>query len=330
LHETCENASPTPETDKSPRSILDLDALADAISDRLDLGALESKLDDAIKQALAAIDREPTRTILEVRQPDKPVQVSEGHHYLMARLVKLISAGFHVYMWGPPGSGKTTAAMQAATLLSRESEIDTLDPSTFRSMIQGYRTPTGEEVHTAFTRCWTGGKVYIADETDLAPGHVQTLFNSALANGHAPLAWGQVSKVDGFGFVGTGNTPGRAIEGFSDRKPMSQAFADRLYFLYWPLDAAIECRAAGLEIPAAPSRRETTCSPQDWGMWVRNLRAWAADNAKTLMVTPRATLAGIQALAIGETPAEVADGLVFRGADRDLKAKCLAAVGLPA
>lgn len=47
------------------------------------------------------------------------------------------------------------------------------------------------------------------------------------------------------------------------------------------------------------------------------------------MVTPRATLLGITALALGETPAEVAHGLVFRGADDALVSKVLSACPLP-
>jgi hypothetical protein len=47
------------------------------------------------------------------------------------------------------------------------------------------------------------------------------------------------------------------------------------------------------------------------------------------MVTPRASITGIQALAVGETPLEVAHGLVFRGADKPLVDKVLAAVPLP-
>src|SRR5690606_2134258 len=116
---------------------------------------------------------------------------------------------------------------------------------TARSMVQGYMTPTGDHVHNVFTRCWEQGAIYVADEVDLAPGHVQTLFNSALANGHAPLAWGNVQRASDFAFVATGNTAGRPTAAFPDRRPMSQAFADRLYFLYWPLDPSIETRAVG-------------------------------------------------------------------------------------
>ena len=248
----------------------------------------------------------------------------------MPRLLKLILADFNVYLWGDAGTGKTSAALRALVLLKRQCEIDTLDMSTFRSMIQGYMTPTGEPVHTAFTRCWCDGKGYVADETDNAPGHVQTLFNSALANGHAALAWGNVARKDGFSFIGTGNTPGRPTRAFPDRKPMSAAFMDRLYFVYWPLDEAIEARAAGMMIPNRPARPEPKpIKPSDWVTWVKLVREWAKKEMPTLMVTPRASLAGLQALAIGESCEEVAHALVFRGADNELVHKALHAVPLP-
>jgi hypothetical protein len=110
---------------------------------------------------------------------------------------------------------------------------------------------------------------------------------------------------------------------------MSAAFADRLYFIYWPLDAAIECRAAGLAIPARQEPEVKTCNPQAWVTFVRKLREWGAVNMPTLMITPRASLTGIQALALGESPLDVAHGLIFRGADSEMVAKALNAVRLP-
>jgi hypothetical protein len=270
-----------------------------------------------------------TPQVIQVQQLDGSVVTVKDGHYLLPRLIKLLGAGLNVYPWGPAGSGKTTAGFHAAIALGLLSELDTLDPTTFRSMMQGYMTPQGEPVHTSFTRCWTEGKVYIADEIDNAPGHVQTLLNSALANGHAPLAWGNVARKAGFGFVGTGNTPGRPTREFPDRKPMSAAFADRLYFIHWPLDPAIECRAGGLPIPSRVESKPVTCDPAAWVTFVRKLRDWAGVNMPTLMVTPRASLTGLQALALGESPLDVAHGLIFRGADSEMVAKALNAVKLP-
>ena len=255
----------------------------------------------------------------------------EGAHYLMERALRLLGAGVSLYFWGPAGTGKTTMALQAAKALGLEAELDTLDPSTPKSGILGYRTPTGDPVWTATLRRYAEGGILVWDEMDNAPGHVQNVGNSMLANGHAPAAWGMVPRHALFGFVGTGNTPGRPTPQFPDRRVMSAAFADRLYFVYVPLDPNIERRATGRSPARVPARLGTVrdVSPAAWGRWVEEIRAWAVKGAPTIQVTPRATLIGLVALAAGETPEEVAHGLVFRGADEALVAKALEACPLP-
>lgn len=291
-----------------------------------------SKAEQAnIKASLALGNVERELALLKAAQPvvieirtAESVKTVQDAHFLMPRLLKLLGEGLNVYLWGEPGSGKTTAAMQASEALGMGSEVDTLDRTTFRSMIQGFISADGQrQVHTSFTRCWSEGLGYIADEADNAPGNVQTLFNSALANGHAPLAWGNVERHPKFVFIGTGNTPGRPTRQFPDRQPMSAAFADRLYFMYWPIDPAIECRAVGLPIPPRPELAPIKVSNTGWVTWVRKMRDWASVNMPTMQVTPRASLTGLQALALGEHPLDVAHGLVFRGADSEMVSKAL-------
>lgn len=330
-HATCpgtphpETAHPAMATQPAPDATMLRDALKALLGDMPSGGMDEDRIQEIVDNRL----QQYSARNIEVTLPSGETTAVEGAHYFLERAIKLLAAGFNLYLWGPAGSGKTTAALQVAKALGRECELDTLDPTTFRSMIQGSIMPTGNHAETAFTRCWEQGKVYIPDETDLAPGHVQTLFNSALANGHAPLAWGSIERPEGFGFIGTGNTPGRATRAFPDRKAMSAAFMDRLYFVYWPIDPAIECRVAGLPIPAPPQRNVRTCTPQAWGKWVMDVREYCKDNAPTVMVTPRATILGIKAMECGEGLEEIADGLVFRGADPELRNRILSGVPLP-
>lgn len=322
---------PAPETLETPESESPSDDLVGLIAravqkhinaPKLDEGALERLIDKALSRRVPSL--------IEIKRADLPPVVIEGAHYLAARVIRLAGAGIHTYLWGPAGSGKTTMALQIAHAIGLvNSELDTLDQTTPKSSILGYRTPTGAPVETSFTRTYANGQGYIADETDNAPAQVQTLFNSALANGHAPTAWGPVKRGDGFVFLGTGNTPGRPTPAFPDRRPMSPAFMDRLYFVHVPIDPAIECRAGGLPIPKAPKRAEATCTPAQWVTWVQTVRAWASTNAPTLLVTPRASLVGLQALSLGETPLEAAHALVFRGADQALIDKALHSCPLP-
>lgn len=297
--------------------------LAPAIDEK----AIAAIVDTAVEKKLAG---RVTTTLVVTSGEDRKVEIDSPHPFLQ-RVIRLVNVGIPVYLWGPAGAGKTTAGMQASHSLLRDSEIDTLDPSTFRSMIQGFLSPVGAPMHTSFTRCWTEGKVYIADECDNAPGHVQTLFNSALANGHAPFAWGNVERGNGFAFIGTGNTPGRPTREFPDRKPMSAAFADRMYFMHWPIDEQAERTWSGIggkgkTIPM-PVTREIKAN--EWVDYVQSLRTWATTNAPTLMITPRASITGLKALSLGESPEMVADALIFRGADTELRAKATNAVRIP-
>jgi hypothetical protein len=309
-----------------------VEAICRAIVDDT-LDGINDSLADAVKEAIA--NAPGSKVTIEVRDRTADVVRSKPDvHMYVPRLVRLLDAGIHVFLWGAPGTGKTTGAMHAAELLGRQFEIDTLDPSTQRSQVQGFQTPnlaTGgtTPAHTSFTRCWTEGKLYIADELDSSPGHVQNLFNSALANGHAPLAWGNVERPKGFLFCGTGNTPGCRTSAFPDRHNMSGAFKDRLYFMHWPLDPAIEMREGGRKV-ARPEPR--TPRPIDAGAWVNfvtDVREWAERNAPTLHVTPRASIVGKIALAAGEAVEDVADGLIFRGCDAELRSKVLANVRMP-
>ena len=296
---------------------------------KVDAGSVLAEVKSQITEEIARL-RNAAPAVIEIKRDGAEPARVEGAHYLLPRLIKLLAAGHHVYLWGPAGTGKTTAAMMAADALGREYELDTLDRTTFRSNIQGFLRPDGTPQETAFSRCWSSGKVYVCDEADNAPANVQNLFSSALANGHAPLAWGQVSRQPSFGFVGTGNSPFAPTTQFPDRLPGSFAFMDRLYFMHWPLDGAIEARACGISAPEIPARRDDwTCSAVQWGTWVRTVRSWAESNAPRIVVGQRASLIGLQALACGETPEEVAHGLVFRGADAELTRKALSACPLP-
>lgn len=335
-----------------------LDVITDAVSERISLAGLtdenkvreiakeEARVEDQgtlttiaemiaecrdtvaeqIKAAMATIQP----TVIELRRSDAPPVTIEGAHYMMPRVAALIEAGIHVYLWGPPGTGKTTVLLQLADKLGRPYEVDTLDASTPKSAILGYKNLDKTPSETAFTRTYVQERgMYIGEETDLMPSGVATIFNTSLANGHAAAGWGMIARGKGWVYCGNGNTPGAPTKEFPERKKMSEAFKDRLYFVHWPIDANIENRACGLPFEPTPERKVWTCTVAQWGTWVKKCRAYCAVNFPTLYVGSRATHTGLLALACGETPLEVAHGVVFRGLDAPSVDKILAACPLP-
>jgi hypothetical protein len=322
---------PTPS--RTPAAPGSLDAIVDARIDAA-LGGFQpdAALDEAAVRAIIAESTTATVTV-EVKRLDSTTHTKEGAHFLFARAVRLAGAGIHLQLHGPAGTGKTTLAIDVAEALGNGWELETLDPTTPKSAVMGYRTPTGENVHTSTTRAATKGNTLILDENDLGPGTLQSLYNGVLANGHIACAWGREEKAPTFVHIGCSNT---ALAGptptFTDRKVGSSAYRDRLFYIFVPADPNVEARAAGLPLAPPPVRVLTTCTPAEWVLWVRAMRVWATTNAPTLLqfLGQRASLIGIKLLALGETPRELADGLVFKGADDLLVNKALAACPLTA
>ncbi len=88
--------------------------------------------ESAIRRVVADEIARRVPTVIEVRPVAGPAVQIEGAHYLLPRVVRLLHAGLHIYLWGPAGTGKTTAALQAAQALGRPAEMDTFDPTTPR------------------------------------------------------------------------------------------------------------------------------------------------------------------------------------------------------
>jgi MoxR-like ATPase len=362
FHETCPGALPAPEASpevptpaapEAPAAPAATVPASPVITPAAAPGSIDAMIEARVREILGtfkpetavdvetvrqivreALDASPVTRIVLTRQDGSEVTIPEGEHYNFARLLRLYNAGIRaVYIWGPAGTGKTTAATRAAAALGLNWEMEGLDGSSPRSALFGYRTPEGEPVLTPFLRTFTDPKGgLVIDELDGSPGTLQVNLNSALANGHVGTAWGKVERGEGFGLWGTGNGPGRPTPAHPERKNMAGAFKDRLYFMYWPLDKNIERRACGRSLVKVPARKGSVrdVSPEAWGRWIEEIRDWTEKNCPAqIHVSTRAVIEGLKALAAGETPEEVADGLIFKGADDSMVAKALAACPLP-
>lgn len=220
----------------------------EAATDNLEAGlaALRTNVDTKIATLATAIAQEAAQRAilleriakLEANQPTQ-INISNGyhttsinvgtHHHLLPDLIELI-INLHperrnVWLAGPAGSGKTTAAKQLASTLIRTTPPtsipiltkaaptppnaqgdDTNNPPTpiqytvgaplpfyFNGAIDteyklsGFIDANGNVINTAFREAWTNGGVYLFDECDASLSGALTAFNGALANGQAPF-----------------------------------------------------------------------------------------------------------------------------------------------
>ena len=252
---------------------------------------------------------------IEITQRDTPPVTVENAHCKLPVLLDLVGRRKHVYVFGPHGSGKSTAAHQVATALNYEYGYISLSPQTPESRLIGYKDATGVYQRTVFRERYEYGGVFCVDEADNGSPSLLTTLNGGLENGHMAFPDAIVPRHDNFVLVATGNTSGKgANPSYPERRPFDAAFADRFVFLEWGYDEKLEKKITLAMNPEAGK----------WVSWVREVRKWAAKNHPRFVPSPRATFR-LAELSIGSVMSqnELLDAVLWRG-DTELASKVLA------
>lgn len=254
----------------------------------------QGKVDEAVAAFKA---NEPVRLVLE------PLGAPPVHiglvHYMTPRIIRALHAGLNVYLHGPAGSGKTTAARQAAEALGVAFYFAAKVESEY--LLLGFKDAHGETVRTQFREAYEHGGVFLFDEMDASASGAIVAINAALANGHCPFPDGVVQRHADFYCIGAGNTVlTGANRQYAGRVQLDAASIDRFYFLEFGYDDALEMELA---------------SNKGWCLHVQAIRKAVAERGLSHLVTPRATFDGCKALEAGETWEEAENGAIFKGLD---------------
>jgi len=314
---TSPTISPPTIPDKKTNGLAE--SLAVAVAPYL-VETLKSKVDEGKVLEIVETALGKRVVTLKVESLDGEVKEIDSPHKLLPKLLYLIGKSHHVYLWGPPGSGKSTAAHQVADALDREYGYISLNPQTPDSRVLGYMDATGNYRETVFHRLYKDGGVFCIDELDNAAPSLLTTLNSCLENSLAAFPNGMVTRHPKFICVGTGNTNGRgASSQFPDRRPFDAAFAERFSFLAWGHDEILE-RTIALGI-----------NPEGgaWIDWVQKVRKFAGEKYPRLIVSPRASFRGVAYQDSGWDAAEIAEVVLFKGLDTDTVRTILSANPFP-
>jgi len=248
------------------------------------------------------IENRPTVVTLERRELP-PINLGVQHKHFPELLIMCNAAlrgdgRNNIWIYGPAGTGKTTAASMVAKAMSLPFYAMSALETGFQ--VIGYMDANGNYVTTLFRQAWEHGGVIILDEVDSYQPSAALALNGALANSHCSFADKIVPRHKDCIIIAGANTTGLGgtLE-YSGRMKQDAAFNDRWCFLDWPLDEALE---------------DALCANKEWVAIVRKVRANViAKQMKGVMVTPRATIYGESLLAAGLPLERVIKSVIYKG-----------------
>lgn len=266
--------------------------------------------DDVERVVVAAINKTRVRTLV-IKRENAPVVTLPMAHDTLPTLVKLVqtrnTAGqrLNVYLHGPAGSGKSTAAYQAAESLGLRFGYMSLNLMTPDSRALGFIHAGGSYVPTEFFKFYTEGGVFCFDEIDNASASFVTTLNSALENGHGSFPHGIFPRHPDFVCVCTANTIGRGGDIFyPERRALDGAFLERFVFLRWEYDTKLTHAIVG-SILGPESAAHLA--------WMDEKAKYYQAHYPELVISPRAYIQSALLLAQGFTKALIEEATIARG-----------------
>ena len=258
------------------------------------------------EKVAAAVANMPARTI-EIKVADKAPIVIDRQHRTFEDLLQTLASGLNVWLVGPAGSGKTTAAEKAAEALGIAFFCQSVGLQTTKSDLLGYMDATGRYVTTSFRRAYEEGGVFCLDEVDAGNPNVLTVLNSALSNGYCSFPDGMIKRSENCRVVAAGNTWGTgANRQYVGRNPIDGATLDRFAMIEWAYDEEFEM---------------DLCSNKGWCTYVQKVRKSVAELSIQHIVSPRASLHGARLLSNGMPRNKVEEMVIWKGMDKDSRTK---------
>jgi cobaltochelatase CobS len=223
----------------------------------------------------------------------KSGEVSGVTHFQFERVLRAVGRGCHVYLPGPPGTGKSHMALQVAEALGRDFSVSSFSPMSTESKLIGFRDAHGNTVRTQYRERYENGGIWCGDELDNSNPAVVAGLNSGLANGFMEFPDGTVQRHPEFVCIATANTLGTGPTAeFAGRQKLDPATLNRFVKIYIGTDEAMETMLVEEIIGAKMAER--------WLGKVRHIRRAVDEHRIKHFVTMRDSLQGARLIAPGD------------------------------
>ena len=203
---------------------------------------LKPKIEE-LKKAVEAAKQSGSGTIINVTVEGKTTSTKTEKvlDKQFAKVLKYVSNGENVYLYGPAGSGKNVIGEEVAKALNLPFHYQNTILTKFD--VSGYKNAKGEFEQTPFYKAWKFGGLYFPDELDNSQAEAIIALNAALANGYYTFADTneKVAKHPNFRCIAAGNTNGQgATEEYCGRYQMDESSRDRFVFVKIDYNSKVE------------------------------------------------------------------------------------------
>lgn len=186
---------------------------------------------------------------IEVKTPSGGIRDMGVQHSNFEALLRAVGAGLNVWLVGPAGTGKTSAAAAVAKALGVPFHAKSVGPQTTEGGLLGYMHG-GHYVRTPLRDAYENGGVMLLDECDAAAAGI-VIANAVAANDRAGFPDGVVERHPDFRLIAGANTIGQGADPqYVSRQPIDAATLDRFVFLPWDADPRMEAAACGVPVSA--------------------------------------------------------------------------------
>jgi MoxR-like ATPase/transcriptional regulator with XRE-family HTH domain len=268
------------------------------------------------------------------KDPDLPklkaiITDSRMRHINTPLLMSAIMNRLPVWLYGEAGSGKTTAAGEAAKALELSFGFISVCPTSTQSHFLGYMDAVGNYNPTLFRKTYEHGGVFLIDEIDNGSPAILAVLNSALANGECAFPDKVVERHKDCVIIAAANTIGRgATAQYVGRNAIDAATLDRFVFIKWNIDEELEKAIVGLPWDKKTLDIDTGGIPniEQWLWLVRLARNKCTEIGLQHIISPRASVYGAKLLSCGVGIDHLIEMLITKGlkpTDRDKLMKAI-------
>lgn len=237
-----------------------------------------------------------------VMRPDGKKIPTGVQHKTFKTLLSVLQAKLNAYLVGPAGSGKTTAAEQAANALGVKFYFTGAITSEYK--LTGFIDAQGRVICPAFRKAYEYGGLFLFDEIDGSMPQAVLAFNAAIANGQMDFPDHTVKKHEDFYCVAAANTFGLgADQVYIGRNQLDGATLDRFCFIEWVYDEDLE---------------RSLSSNEKWTKHVQLVRSICGQlGVKKHVISPRASIEGSKLMAVGLKWEQAEDLKLWKGLEAD-------------